>query len=101
MVSTMLMFPNSATSLILGGGLLNEDHNLYLYLPRDVHKRMAFTTPLDLHMYTFGRDVEVHEVATLDNLNSMKFIIFPFLDVLPEKERVDFATMCGQLFRYH
>ena len=96
----MLMFPNSATSLFLGRGLLNEDHNLYLYTPRDLHRRMAFTTPLDLQMYSLGRDVQVHQESNLDNLESMKYVIFPFLDVLPEKTRVDFARMCGTLGRY-
>ena len=98
MFETCLMYPNSSTSLILGRRLLREDHNLTIYVPKDVHRRMAHTIPSDLEISCIGLAVTVKEVADLSGLASMDYVIFPSIDVLPDKNRAEFAEIMGKLF---
>ena len=93
------MFPNSSTSLILGRSLLREDINVSLHCPEDVHSRMAHTIPLDLEYASCGLAVNVRTLDTLVSLEDMDFVIFPTLDVLPDKRRADFASTLKDLFR--
>ena len=93
------MFPNSSTSLILGLSMLREDMNLSLYCPGDVHVRMAHSIPLDLELASINLDVDVRLVDTLDHLSNMDYVVFPSLDVLPDKRRADFASSLKDLFR--
>ena len=99
MTTTMIFHPNSATSLLLGKGLLSEQHNLLLYFPREVHRRMAFTIPYDLRIEGLGLGVKVETVTDLQSIEQVDFLVFPFMDVLPEKKRVDFAKMCRTTIR--
>ena len=94
-----IMFPNNSTSLILVRSLLREDLHISLYCPEDVHMRMAHTIPLDLEFASTGLDVNVRTVDTLDHLEDMDFVVFPALDVLPEKKRSEFAGTLKELFR--
>ena len=96
---TCIMYPNSSTSLILGRRLLREEHDLFLYCPQDCHRRMAHTIPVDLQMACLGLSMTVKETATLEHLGNMDNIIFPTIDVLPDKKRVEFARIMGKLFR--
>ena len=97
--SAMLMLPFSPTSLILGAGLLRENHNVVVYSPREVHRRMAHTTALDLKFVAHHLLESVTEVTTLEKSSDMDYMIFPTLDTLPEHDRDEFAEMCNQVFR--
>ena len=93
----MIMFPLSAVSSHLGKQLLTSDYNLYLYAPNDVHVRQAGTIPVDLKIAALSLSISV---TTLDNLESIDFVIFPTLDVVPSDKRSDFMDMCRELFRF-
>ena len=93
------MYPNNATSLILGRRLISIEHQLSLVCPKEVHKRMAHTIPADLKIATLGIGITVEEVDMFDKFDSVDFLIFPTLDVLPESKRSDFGKMCNDLFR--
>ena len=93
------MYPNSSTSLILGRRLLREDVDLYLFTPKDVHRRMADTIPCDLEIAALGLTNQVQDLASLEELETMDFILFPSFDVLPDKKRSDFAQIMGKEFR--
>ena len=97
-MQTCIMYPSNSTSLILGTSLFREDHNVYLYCPRDIHARMAHTIPLDLDIASFGLASEVHSIDTLDLLVEMDFVVFPTLDVLPNRKRSEFASTLKDLF---
>jgi hypothetical protein len=99
MLSTMLMFPHTSTSLILAGGLLREEHNITLYCPKEIHRRMAYTIPFDLRIAAQGLQSSVEQTESLDNVKEMDILVFPSLDVLPDKERHEFAKMCKKTFR--
>ena len=92
------MYPNNNTSLILGKYLFREDHNLFLYCPRDIHTRMAHTVPFDIDIASIGLSSQVHTVDKLDHLADMDYIVFPTLDVLPHKKRVEFSNTLSDLF---
>ena len=94
-----IMYPNSATSLILGRRLLREDVDLVLFTPKDVHRRMADTIPCELEIAALGLTNEVREVASLEELETMDFILFPSSDVLPDKKRSEFAQIMSREFR--
>ena len=96
----MIMFPMNATALILGRRLIHDDHNLSLYCPEDVHRRLAHTISDDLAMEALGMTNVVKQVDTLDDLQISNFVIFPTLDLDPTEPRSDFALMCKDLFRY-
>ena len=93
------MFPNTATSLILGKFLLANDHNVYLYCPHEVNARLAGTIPNDLKIAALDQTCTVEVVKTLEHLENMDFVIFPNLDVLPHDRRLNFAEICRDLFR--
>ena len=93
------MYPNSSTSLILGRRLLREDVDLYLFTPKDVHRRMADTIPCDLEIAALGLTNKVQDLASLEELETMYFIPFPSFDVLPDKKRSEFAQIMGREFR--
>ena len=97
--STMILFPHNATSLILAGGLLREDHDVTLYCPREIHRKMAYTIPLDLKIAALGLQCTVVQTETLETLEEMNMVVCPSLDVLPEKDRRDFAKLCNRTFR--
>ena len=99
MLNSCIMYPNNTTSLILGRSLLREEHDIYLHCPSEATKRLAHTYPLELKIASLGLDMTVHEVDTLEELQNMDFIIFPTLDVLPDKKRADFANKLRQIFR--
>ena len=54
---------------------------------------------LDLEFASTGLDVNVRTVDTLDHLEDMDFVVFPALDVLPDKKRSEFASTLKELFR--
>ena len=60
---------------------------------------MAGTVPAELRIVALDGDSTVQIVDNLDSFERMDFIIFPTLDVLPEKSRSEFAQMCRNLFR--
>ena len=97
--TAMLMFPFSPTSLILGAGLLRESINVVVYAPRDVHRRMAHTTAIDLKFVAHNLLESVTEVPTLEKSADIDYMVFPSLDSLPELERDEFAEMCNKVFR--
>ena len=97
--STMIIFPHSSTSLRLAEGLLNEGHDLYLYLPTEVNKRWSYTLPLELQILAVGLPNSVTVVTDLQQLINMNVIVIPSLDVLPEKTRADFSSMCNITFQ--
>ena len=99
MLKTCIMYPNNSTSLILGRSLLREDHDIFLYCPSEATKRLAHTCPLELKIASLGLDNNVHEVDTLEELENMDYMIFPTMDVLPDKKRADFANKLRQIFR--
>ena len=70
-----------------------------LFTPKDVHRRMADTIPCDLEIAALGLTNEVREVATLEELETMDFILFPSFDVLPDKKRSEFAQIMSREFR--
>ena len=95
----MIIFPHSSTSLRLAEGLLNEGHDLYLYLPTEVHKKWSYTLPLELQILAVGLPNSVTVVTDLQQLINMNVIVIPSLDVLPEKTRADFSSMCNITFQ--
>ena len=97
--STMIIFPHSSTSLRLAEGLLNEGHDLYLYLPTEVHKKWSYTLPLELQILAVGLPNSVTVVTDLQQLINMNVIVIPSLDVLPEKTRADFSSMYNITFQ--
>ena len=97
---TMIMFPINATALIMGRRLIHDDHNLSLYCPEEVHRRLAHTISADLAIEALGTTSVVKEVDTVDDLQISNFVIFPTLDLDPAELRIDFALMCSDLFRY-
>ena len=100
MPNTCLMYPNSSTALIVGRRLLREEHSLTLYIPGQVHRRMANSIPLDLEIASVGlNDVSVKETADLSDIPTMDFIIFGSLDVCPDKTLAEFAHILAKLFR--
>ena len=96
---TVIMYPGISTSLLIGKRLLTSGHNIHLFCPNSVHLRMAGTVPKDLRIVALGGNSTVQVVDNFDSLERMDFIIFPTLDVLPDKSRSDFAQMCRDLFR--
>ena len=95
-----IMFPMNGTALILGRRLILDDHDVNLYSPEDVHKRLAHTISADLGFEGLGMSSTVKEVVTLDDLELSNFVIFPTLDVDPSEARIGFASMCKDIFRY-
>ena len=95
------MFPLNATALMLGRRLIHADHNLSLYCPEEIHKKLAHTIPADLEMEALALTNVVKEVDTLEDLKLNDFVIFPTLDLDPTEPRSDFALMCKDLFRYN
>ena len=98
-LNTIIMFPTTPTSLILGKQLLAEDHNILLYCPNEVHRKQAGSIPDDLRIAALGLEVKVVVVANLDKFGDMDFILFPNLDLMPHEKRSDFALTCRDLFR--
>lgn len=98
--STMILFPHTATSLLLAGGLLREEHDITLYCPREIHRKMAYTIPLDLQFGALGLQCTVVQTETLETVEEMDMVVCPSLDVLPEKDRRDFAKLCNRTFRW-
>ena len=101
MQETVIMFPGISTSLLIGKRLITSGHNLHLFCPNAVHLRMAGTVPADLKIAALEWGSTVHVVEDVYILQNMDFIIFPTLDVLPEKSRPDFGLMCRNLFRQY
>ena len=95
----MIMFPMSSTSLILGKLLLSNDHSVYFYCPDNVSTSLAATIPVDLQIAALGLECTVEVVKTLEQLESMDFVVFPNLDILPHDSRSNFARICSNLFR--
>ena len=94
------MYPTSATCLMMGRRLLSDlDHDVSLYCPNETHLRQAGTVPTDLRLASLGLGTNVHIVENLDSLDTMDFILFPTLDVLPFNTRAQYAQMCRSLFR--
>ena len=60
---------------------------------------MADTIPCELEIAALGLTNEVREVATLEELETMDFILFPSFDVLPDKKRSEFAQIMSREFR--
>ena len=73
--NTIIMYPNTPTTLILGKRLLTEQHNLYLYTPEDVHTTMANTMPQDLQLAALGLGVSVEVVTTLEKTEEADFLV--------------------------
>ena len=96
---TVIMFPLNSTALIVGRDLINADHEVSLYSPDDVHKKLAHTIPADLEIEVLGKTGSVKQVETLEEFPSINHIIFPTLDVDPSESRSDFASLCKDLFR--
>lgn len=96
---TVIMYPGTSVSLLIGKRLITSGHNLHLFCPNAVHLRMAGTVPADLKIVALEGGSTVQVVEDVGNLGIMDFIIFPTLDVLPEKSRQDFGQMCRNLFR--
>ena len=97
--NTMIMFPTSATSLILGKYLLSHNHNIYLYCPEELNLRQASSIPIDLKLAALNLENSVEIAETLDKTIIMDFIVFPNLDLMPCDVRSDFGCMCKDLFR--
>ena len=97
---TLIMYPMSATALILGKRLLHEGHSLSLFCPTQVTKRLADTIAADLEVEALDLASDVEEIGTLDNLQEYNFVIFPTLDLDPHEPRSNYASMCADLFRY-
>ena len=95
----MIMYPGTSVSLLIGKRLITSGHNLHLFCPNAVHLRMAGTVPADLKIAALEWGSTVKVVEDVGSLEIMDFIIFPTLDVLPEKSRPDFGQMCRNLFR--
>ena len=93
-----IKYPCNATSLILGTLLFTEDHHVYLYCLKDIHSRLAHTTPLDLDLASIGLASEVRVLDTIDLLGQMDYVVFPTLDMIPTKKCVDFARTLKDLF---
>ena len=96
----MIFYPYNGVSTILGSQLLDSGHNIFFYIPSDLHMDMAYTVPHDLKVKVLGSDRIVDVCDSLENTQDMDFIIYPSLDVLPEKSRKAFAYMCNRTFRY-
>eukprot|EP00092_Neocalanus_flemingeri_P026176 GFUD01028373.1.p1 GENE.GFUD01028373.1~~GFUD01028373.1.p1 ORF type:complete len:281 (-),score=36.96 GFUD01028373.1:43-768(-) len=60
---------------------------------------MAGTVPLDLFLASLELRSDVFEVETLDTMDNMDYIVFPSIDLLPEKKRDDFGKKMRNLFR--
>ena len=97
--NTFIMYPTSATSLILGRKLIADDHNISFFCPSDVHRRQANTIHVDLKIAALGLASQVEEVDNLDNLINADFVIFPALDVDHSEKREIFAKMMKDLFQ--
>ena len=98
-MKTVIFYPNNSTSLILGRNLLKEDHEIFLYMPKEVHKQMAHTIPQELEIVGMNMACKSYTLENLERLKEMDFLIFPTLDVLPMKKREDFVKMLRDLFR--
>ena len=98
---TVIMYPGTSVSLLIGKRLITSGHNLHLFCPNAVHLRMAGTVPADLKVAALDGGSTVQVVEDVGSLEIMDFIIFPTLDVLPEKSRPDFGLMCRNLFRQY
>ena len=98
-MKTMIMYPTTATSLILGRRLLSNDHDISLYCPNEVHTRQAGTIGNDLKIAALGLTVKVDLIDTLVNVNDIDILVFPTLDMMPFDKRSDFGLMCRDLFR--
>lgn len=96
---TFIMYPSSATSLILGRKLIANDHNLSFFCPAAVHRQQANTIQVDLKIAALGLASCVDEVENLENLCDADFVIFPALDVDHAEKREIFAKMMKDLFQ--
>ena len=96
---TTIMFPLNATALILGRQLIRADHNISLYCPEEIHRRLAHSISADLALEAIGRTGVVNEVDTLDDIINSNFVVFPTLDMDPTDTRRDFAALCQDSFR--
>ena len=95
----MILFPHSATSSKLAEGLLKEGHDLILYLPTDIHKKLSYTLPTDLQIAAKDFRNSVNVVSDLNQLSEVDVLVIPSLDVLPEKPRDEFAAMFNGTFK--
>ena len=95
----MILFPHSATSSKLAEGRLKEGHDLILYLPTDIHKKLSYTLPTDLQIAAKDFRNSVNVVSDLNQLSEVDVLVIPSMDVLPEKPRDEFAAMCNGTFK--
>ena len=102
MTSILMLFPHSSPSLILADSLLREGYSLFLYSPSKFHKQLAHTLSIDLKLAALGSEATVTDVND-ENLaevsKMMDVVVVPSIDLLPEKERSEFAKMCSVSFR--
>ena len=92
------MFPNSSTSLLLGKSLIGEVEKLSFFIPEGVHEQGAGTTCVDVMIAAAGLNIVVDKTHNY-NLENYNYVVFPSIDVQGKKSRVDFASMCKNLFR--
>ena len=93
----MIMFPCNSTSLILGKMFKGD---VIFYCPEEIHRSMAGTIPDELIVECFKLSKEISVVRNLDQLQEIDYLAFPFLDMLPYKERSFYAAICRNIFRY-
>ena len=98
---TIIMYPLNATALILERRLIHADHDLAMFCPEDVHKRLVNTITTDLAIEALGMRSEVKEVETLESFQSFNHVVFPVMDLDPSQARNDFALLCKDTFRYN
>ena len=94
------MFPNNSTSVMLGQSLVSDLCDVAFFIPEEGnHEQAAFTCYEEVKLASMALDVSVTKIKDIKQLVNFSYIIFPRLDVNPRKSRLEYSSMCQNLFR--
>ena len=99
MSKALFMYPNNFTSVMLARDVANQKVDVGFYIPDGAHEQVMPTIVDDVKLDCSTLNIKVWRLRAGDDLSIFNFVIFPFLNVKPEKPIEKFALMCRNLFR--
>ena len=91
---TLIMYPMSATALILGKRLLHEGHSLSLFCPTEVTKRLAHTIAADLEVEALDLASDVVVVYLVEE-EAMRNFVKRFGEIQSPTLRMQWKPSCS------